>query len=228
MGCCISLDDVHVQFDGHPILRGVSLQIQTGKFVSIVGENGAGKTTLLKVVSGILQPFKGHVIVFGHDLSQYKKLSRLRREIGVVPQRSISHRFPIRVEEAVLMGRYGKIGLMRRPKRVDWEKAYEALKLTGMTQFAKKLVYELSGGEQQKVALARALAQEPSLLLLDEPTTYLDNESRPEIMETIRSIHQEKKLTTLLVSHDSHWVNHLSDKIYQMKDGKTTLVQDKT
>ena len=114
------------------------------------------------------------------------------------------------------------------PKRVDWEKAYEALKLTGMAQFAKKLVYELSGGEQQKVALARALAQEPSLLLLDEPTTYLDNESRPEIMETIRSIHQEKKWTTLLVSHDSHWVNHLSDKIYQMKDGKTTLIQDKT
>ena len=228
MGCCISLDDVHVQFDGHPILRGVSLQIQSGEFVSIVGENGAGKTTLLKVVSGILKPFKGHVIVLGHNLSQFRKLSLLRKEIGVVPQRSISHRFPIRVEEAVLMGRYGKIGLMRMPKRVDWEKTHEALQLTGMTQFAKKLVYELSGGEQQKVALARALAQEPSLLLLDEPTTYLDNESRPEIMETIRSIHQEKKLTTLLVSHDFHWVNHLSDKIYQMKNGKTTLIQDKT
>ena len=123
------------------------------------------------------------------------------------------------------MGRYGKIGLIRRPKKFDWEKAHEALHLTGMAQFAKRLVYELSGGEQQKVALARALAQEPSILLLDEPTTYLDNESRPEIMETIRSVHQGKKLTTVLVSHDSDWVNHLSDKIYQMKDGKTTLLR---
>jgi ABC-type Mn2+/Zn2+ transport system ATPase subunit len=219
------MDDVHVQLDGHPVLRGVRLEAQSGEFVSIVGENGAGKTTLLRVVSGILKPFKGQVIVFGYDLSQYKKLSQLRKEIGVVPQRSISHRFPIRVEEAVLMGRYGKIGLMRRPKRVDWEKAHEALRLVGMTQFVKKLVYELSGGEQQKVALARALAQEPSLLLLDEPTTYLDNESGPEIMETIHSIHQGKKLTTLLVSHDSHWVDQLSNKVYRLKDGRTSLIE---
>lgn len=228
MGCCISLDGIYFQFDGHLVLQGVTLEVKSGEFVSIVGENGAGKTTLLKVVNGILKPFKGHVLVLGHDLSECKKLSQLRKEIGVVPQRAISHRFPIRVEEAVLMGRYGKIGLMRKPKKVDWDKAYEALHLTGMTQFAKRLVYELSGGEQQKVALARALAQEPSVLLLDEPTTYLDNESRPEIMETIRSVHQGKKLTTLLVSHDSHWVNHLSDKIYEMKDGRTTLIQGKT
>jgi ABC-type Mn2+/Zn2+ transport system ATPase subunit len=225
MEYCIRISDIHVQLNGHYILRGVNLEVQSGEFVSIVGENGAGKTTLLKVVCGILKPSKGQVYVFGYDLSQYKSLTLLRKEIGVVPQRSVSHRFPICVEEAVLMGRYGKIGLMRRPKRVDWEKAYEALKLVGMTQFVKKLVYELSGGEQQKVALARALAQEPSLLLLDEPTTYLDNESRSEIMETIYSIHQEKKLTTLLVSHDTHWVTRFSDKIYQLKDGESALVE---
>jgi ABC-type Mn2+/Zn2+ transport system ATPase subunit len=225
MEYCIRISDIHVQLNGHYILRGVNLQVQSGEFVSIVGENGAGKTTLLKVVCGILKPSKGQVYVFGYDLSQYKSLTLLRKEIGVVPQRSVSHRFPICVEEAVLMGRYGKIGLMRRPKRVDWEKTYEALKLVGMTQFVKKLVYELSGGEQQKVALARALAQEPSLLLLDEPTTYLDNESGPEIMTTIHSIHQGKKLTTLLVSHDSHWVDQLSDKVYRLKDGRTSLIE---
>lgn len=225
MEYCIRISDIHVQLNGHYIFRGVNLEVQSGEFVSIVGENGAGKTTLLKVVCGIFKPSKGQVHVFGYDLSQYKNLTLLRKEIGVVPQRSVSHRFPICVEEAVLMGRYGKIGLMRRPKRVDWEKAHEALKLMGITQYARSLVYQLSGGEQQKVALARALAQEPSLLLLDEPTTYLDNKSRSEIMETIYSIHQEKKLTTLLVSHDTHWVTHFSNKIYQLKDGKSFLVE---
>jgi ABC-type cobalamin/Fe3+-siderophores transport system ATPase subunit len=225
MGYYISMDDVHVQLSGHPVLQGVNLEARSGEFVSIVGENGAGKTTLLKVVSGILKPFKGQIRLFGHDLSQYKNLNRLRKEIGVVPQRSLSHRFPIRVEEAVLMGRYGKIGLMRRPKKMDWEKAYEALKITGITPFAKKLVYELSGGEQQKVALARALAQESLLLLLDEPTTYLDHESSSEIMGTIHSIHRERKLTTLLVSHDSQWVNQFSDKVYLLKDGRTSLIE---
>jgi len=225
MEYCIRISDIHVQLNGHYILRVVNLEVQSGEFVSIVGENGAGKTTLLKVVCGILKPSKGHVHVFGHDLSEFKNLTLLRKEIGVVPQRSVSHRFPICVEEAVLMGRYGKIGLMRRPKRVDWEKAHEVLNLMGISQYARSLVYKLSGGEQQKVALARALAQEPCLLLLDEPTTYLDNESCSEIMETIYSIHQEKKLTTLLVSHDTHWVTHFSDKIYQLKDGKSSLVE---
>ena len=225
MEYCIRISDIHVQLSGHYVLRGMNLEVQSGEFVSIVGENGAGKTTLLKVVCGILKPSKGQVHVFGYDLSQFKNLTLLRKQIGVVPQRSISHRFPICVEEAVLMGRYGKIGLMRRPKRVDRDKAHEVLKLMGITQYARSLVYQLSGGEQQKVALARALAQEPSLLLLDEPTTYLDNESRSEIMETIYSIHQEKKLTTLLVSHDTRWVTHFSDKIYQLKDGKSSLVE---
>jgi len=225
MEYCIRMSDVHVQLNGHYILRGLNLEVRSGEFVSIVGENGAGKTTLLKVVLGILKPSKGQVCVFNYDLSQYKNLTSLRKKIGVVPQRPVSHRFPICVEEAVLMGRYGKIGLMRRPKRVDREKAHEALKLIGITQYTGSLVYQLSGGEQQKVALARALAQEPSLLLLDEPTTYLDNESRSKIMETIYSIHEEKKLTTLLVSHDTHWVTRFSDKIYQLRDGKSSLVE---
>jgi ABC-type Mn2+/Zn2+ transport system ATPase subunit len=225
MEYCIRMLDIYVQLGDRNTLRGVNLGAQSGEFVSIVGENGAGKTTLLRVVSGILEPFKGQVSVFGYDLFQYKNLNTLRKEIGVVPQRSISHRFPIRVEEAVLMGRYGKIGLMRRPQKMDWEKAYEALKVTGITPFAKKLVHELSGGEQQKVALARALAQEPSLLLLDEPTTYLDNESRSEIMKTIHFIHRQRKLTTLLVSHDSQWVDQFSDKVYCLKDGKTSLIK---
>ena len=133
------MDDVHVQLSGHPILRGVNLEAQSGEFVSIVGENGAGKTTLIKVVDGIIKPFKGQISLFGNDLSQYKHLNALRKTIGVVPQRSISHRFPIRVEEAVLMGRYGKIGLMRRPKKTDWDKAHEALRGHGDRSVCKEI-----------------------------------------------------------------------------------------
>jgi ABC-type cobalamin/Fe3+-siderophores transport system ATPase subunit len=123
------------------------------------------------------------------------------------------------------MGRYGKIGLMRRPREADWNKACEAMEIAGITQFSKKLVHELSGGERQKVALARALAQEPLILLLDEPTTYLDSKSQSDIMETIHTIHHQRGLTTLLVSHDSHLVEQYSDKIYLLKDGKSYLIK---
>jgi ABC-type cobalamin/Fe3+-siderophores transport system ATPase subunit len=221
----IELTDIHIHLGTVDVLLGVNIEAKPCEFISVVGANGAGKTTLLKVVNGTLKPFSGRVFVLGHDLSQYKNLNFLRRDIGVVLQKTNSNRFPIRVEEAVLMGRYGKIGLMRRPKELDWDKAYEAMKAVGIQRFSKKLVYELSGGEQQKVALARALAQEPLILLLDEPTTYLDQESRSEIMEIIHMIHHQRELTTLLVSHDYQLVEQYSDKIYLLKDGKSYLIK---
>jgi ABC-type cobalamin/Fe3+-siderophores transport system ATPase subunit len=221
----IELTDIHIRLGKGSVLLGVNIEAKPCEFISVVGANGAGKTTLLKIVNGTLKPFSGRVFVLGHDLSQYKNLNFLRKEIGVVPQKSNSNRFPICVEEAVLMGRYGKIGFMQRPKEVDWNKAYEAMKIAGISQFSKKLVHELSGGERQKVALARALAQEPSILLLDEPTTYLDSKSQSEIMETIHTIHHQRGLTTLLVSHDSRLVEQYSDKIYLLKEGKGYLIK---
>ena len=221
----VELIDVHVRFGNVDVLLGINIEARPCELISVVGANGAGKTTLLKIVNGTLKPFSGRVFVLGHDLSRYKNLTFLRRDIGVVPQKSNSDPFPIRVEEAVLMGRYGKIGLMRRPKEPDWDKAYEAMKAVGISQFSKKLVHELSGGEQQKVALARAIAQEPLILLLDEPTTYLDQESRSEIMEIIHTIHHQRELTTLLVSHDDQLVEQYSDKIYLLKEGKGYLTK---
>ena len=223
----IELIDVHVRLGNVMVLKGVNVEAKPLEFISIVGANGAGKTTLLKVVNGMLKPFKGQVSVLGQDLGQCNSLSALRKDIAVVPQKSNSNRFPIRVEEAVMMGRYGKIGLLRNPKPKDWEKAYEAMEAAGIRQFSKKLVYELSGGEQQKVALARALAQEPLILLLDEPTTYLDSASRSEIMEIIHSAHHQKGLTTLLVSHDPHLVEQYSDKTYLLEGGKSRLLRGK-
>ena len=221
----IELTELNVRLGNIPVLQGVSIEAKPYEFISIVGANGAGKTTLLRVVNGTLRPSKGKVCVLGHDLSQYRDLNFLRKDIGVVPQKSNSTRFPIRVDEAVLMGRYGKIGLIRKPKEGDWDKAYESMEIVGIRQFSKKLVHELSGGEQQKVALARALTQEPLILLLDEPTTYLDCDSQSEIMETIHAIHHKRGLTTLLVSHDSRLVEHFSNRVYLLKDGKSHLIR---
>lgn len=223
----IELLDVHVKLGNQIILKEINVEAKPYEFISIVGANGSGKTTLLKVINGVLKPFKGKVFVLGKDLSMCKSLYNIRKEIAVVPQKTNSNRFPVRVEEAVIMGRYGKIGLIRNPGTNDWKKAYEAMEIVGIKEFSKKSIHELSGGEQQKVALARALAQEPSILLLDEPTTYLDHESSLEIMKTIYSIHREKGLTTLLVSHDPFWIEQYSDKIYLLRDGKSSLIGKK-
>jgi ABC-type cobalamin/Fe3+-siderophores transport system ATPase subunit len=223
----IELIDVHVRLGNVEVLQGVHVEAKPWEFVSIVGANGAGKTTLLKVVDGIFKPFMGRVSVLGQDLSLCNSLSALRKDIAVVPQKPSAIQFPIRVEEAVMMGRYGKVGLLRNPKSSDWKKVYEAMEAVGIKPFSEKLVSELSGGEQQKVSLARALAQEPLILLLDEPTTYLDSVSRSEIMEIIHSIHHQRGLTTLLVSHDPNLVEQYSDKTYLLEGGKSRLVRSK-
>jgi ABC-type Mn2+/Zn2+ transport system ATPase subunit len=217
--------DLHVRLGHRDVLRGVHIDAAPEEFVSIIGENGSGKTTLLKVIDGMIKPFQGHILIFSHDLFEHKNSSSLRKEIGFVPQKTLNQRFPMRVEEAVLMGRYGKIGLARRPRKEDRDKALDAMEAVGLRGFAGKLVHELSGGEQQKVALARALAQEPLLLLLDEPTTYLDRSSQSEIMETLHRVHHQRRLTTLLVSHDHRLVEQYSDKVYRLEDGKSSLVQ---
>ena len=221
----VELFDVHVSIEGSPVLRGVTIEAKPCEFVAIAGANGTGKTTLLKVINGTLAPYSGRVIVLHEDLINHPNPNALRREIAFVPQKTNHHRFPLRVEEAVLMGRYGKIGIMRRPTREDLAFAAGAMRLTGILPFARKLVRELSGGEQQKVSLARALAQRASILLLDEPTTYLDAPSRSEIMETIHRIHHERELTTVMVSHEPEWVVQYADKVYLLKDGVALLTQ---
>jgi ABC-type cobalamin/Fe3+-siderophores transport system ATPase subunit len=220
----IHVTDVSVIISGVSVLKNASIEAMACELAAIVGQNGAGKTTLLRIVNGTLVPNSGKVTVFGHDLSTYRNVNSLRKQIAVVPQKTNHHDFPLKVEEAVLMGRYGKIGLMRRPKDEDREAARNAMAQTGILSFAKKLVSELSGGEQQKVSLARALAQEPEILLLDEPTTHLDAQSREEIMETIHALHHERGLTTLMVSHDDESVRQYADKIYLLKDGVTSLL----
>lgn len=220
----VKLIDIHVSLGGASILRGVNIEAAPCELVAIVGPNGAGKSTLLKVANRTIRPDRGRVVLFGEDLTGRRNTDNVRRKIAVVPQKSTYRQFPLRVEEAVLMGRYGKIGIMRSPQDEDRAMAIEAMRIIGILPFARKLVSELSGGERQKVSLARALAQEPEILLLDEPTTYLDEASSKEIMEKIHELHHERQFTTLMVSHEPDWVRMYADKVYSLKEGRSYIL----
>ncbi len=220
----VKLLDIHVFLGNTPVLRGITIEAAPCELVAIVGPNGAGKTTILKVANGTIRPERGSVVLFGENLTARRNNNAVRKKIAVVPQKSVFRQFPLRVEEAVLMGRYGKIGIMKKPSDEDRGVAEDAMRLTGILAFAKKMVGELSGGERQKVSLARALAQEPEILLLDEPTTHLDGNSSKEIMEKIHELHHERQFTTLMVSHEPELVRLYADKIYTLKDGRSSLL----
>lgn len=217
----IKLLDIYVSLGSVPILQGATIEAAPCELVAIVGPNGTGKTTLLRVANRTIKPDRGRVVIFGEDLTSSRNSNTVRKKIAVVPQKSEYRYFPLRVEEAVLMGRYGKIGIMRKPREEDRDVAIEAMRMTGIGHLAKKLVSELSGGERQKVSLARALAQEPEILLLDEPTTYLDAVSGEEIMEKIHELHHERQFTTLMVSHEPDLVSLYADKVYSLREGRS-------
>jgi ABC-type cobalamin/Fe3+-siderophores transport system ATPase subunit len=190
-----------------------------GEFVGIVGPNGAGKTTLLTIVNGMGKLINGHVNVLGYTLTPGNGHS-LRKKVGYVAQaENIDPRMPMNVREVAMIGRYGRLGLFRRPGKADWEIVDMALELVGMTHLARRPIGHLSGGEQQRVAIARCLAQEPEIFLLDEPTASLDWKAKTDIVELVKRIHDLRKLTTLFVTHDLSALPIACDRVVLMKDG---------
>ena len=195
----IELDHVNVAYQELLVLDDVSLTVPAGSFLAIIGPNGAGKTTLLQVILGLVQSVSGQVRIFGKKPAE---LDGERRRLGYVPQiLSVDVNFPISVREVVLMGRYGRMGLFRRPTRRDHCAAKEAMERVGIVDLADRPIRRLSGGQRQRVFLARALANEPDLLLLDEPTTGVDTASSEGLYELLRVLHASG-ITMLVVSHD--------------------------
>lgn len=216
----IVLADAVVSYREDVALRGVSLEVRRGELVGIIGPNGAGKTTLLTLVNGLGTLVSGEVKVLGQRVGR-RCPSSLRQRIGYVPQsQDIDPRAPVSVREAVMMGRYGRLGLLRRPARADWQAVDNLLELVGLAHLAKRPIGHLSGGEKQRVAIARALAQEPEILLLDEPTTALDRRARTEILRLVKEIHHLYGLTTLLVTHELQVAAQLCDRLVLMKHGR--------
>ncbi|MBI4303404.1 MAG: ABC transporter ATP-binding protein [Chloroflexi bacterium] len=222
----INIEDAVVSYRENIALRGVSLKVEAGEFVGIIGPNGAGKTTLLTVVNGLGTLRSGRVWVLGNDLRAGNGHS-LRKKVGYVAQvENIDPRMPMNVREVVMIGRYGVLGLFKRPSRHDWAIVDDVLELVGMSHLARRPIGHLSGGEQQRVAIARCLAQEPELFLLDEPTASLDWKAQTELLRLVRSVHDSRHLTTLFVTHDLDALPHTCDRVVLMKEGR--IVSDGT
>jgi zinc transport system ATP-binding protein len=208
----VFIRNLWVKHNHVPILEDIHLDIEAGRFVGILGPNGAGKSTLLKVILGLLAPTEGEVLVFGDSP---RKLRRQGQLLGYLPQRPLSNpHFPVSVLDVVLMGRYGSIGLLKRPQPPDRDIARQNLALLGISHLAERPIGELSGGEQQRVFIARALSVKPRLLLLDEPTVSLDACLQDELYELVNHLKNDLTLTVLMVSHDIGAVaTHVDDII---------------
>lgn len=188
--------DLTVAYHKKPVIYGVDVAVPAGQLVGVIGPNGAGKSTLIKAVLGLLPLTGGWVKIFGEPYH------RATKRVGYVPQReSVDWDFPVNVMDVVLMGRYGKLGLLRRPGKEDREIARQCLERVKMVPFANRQISNLSGGQQQRVFLARALAQDSDLYLMDEPFAGVDAATESAIIEVLHELRDRGK-TLLVVHHD--------------------------
>lgn len=197
-------------------LKDVGIELNKGEILSIVGPNGAGKTTLLKCIVQIVKPDKGTILIDGKDASRMKRLN-LAKCISYVPQASQS-KFPMNVFDAVLMGRRPYI--VWKPSKKDLEAVADVLRSMDLEEFALRDFDQLSGGQKQKVLLARAVAQNTNYLLLDEPTSNLDLRHQMEVMEMISSMVKKNGMAAILAMHDLNLASRFSDTMVMLNAGK--------
>jgi zinc transport system ATP-binding protein len=196
----IQIEDVSFSYEHHKVIEYLNLTIQQRDFVGLIGANGAGKSTLLKMIVGLLKPTEGNIRLFGVPIAQFKDWER----IGYVPQKnSLNPLFPATVQEVVLSGLYSRKSLFKRVGAKDHSKAHSALEAMGITELAGQRIGQLSGGQQQRALLARAMINNPELLILDEPTVGIDAETQANFFHMIHHLHEHHNMTFLMVSHDS-------------------------
>jgi len=194
--CPLEIHDLTVAYHKKPVLWGVDLEVPAGQLIGIIGPNGAGKSTLIKACMGLLPLQSGWVKIFGESL----KTAPTR--VGYVPQReSVDWDFPVNVMDVVLMGRYGRLGLLRRPSAADRDAARACLDRVKLLPYADRQISNLSGGQQQRVFLARALAQEADLYFMDEPFAGVDAATETAIVAVLRDLRDQGK-TLMVVHHD--------------------------
>jgi manganese/zinc/iron transport system ATP- binding protein len=203
----VEVSDLTVAYGEKPVLWDVDLDVPRGSLTAIVGPNGAGKTTLIRAVLGLVRPAAGRALVHGRPYDEQRRL------VGYVPQRgSVDWDFPTNVLDVVTMGRYGRLGWLRRPGRKDREAALHALEQVGMRELAGRQISQLSGGQQQRVFLARALVQDAEVYFMDEPFQGVDATTELAIVELLRGLRAQGK-TVVVVHHDLPTVPEYFDRV---------------
>jgi iron complex transport system ATP-binding protein len=212
----ITVQDVTFSYNSTTSLNKVFLELQEEEVLGMIGPNGSGKTTLLKCINKILEPKQGKILLGEQEI---KKLSRLQiaSHIGYVPQSTVYNQDAVTVFDVVMMGRRPHITWQSSEK--DTEKTWSALKVLDVEHIAMRNFYELSGGEQQRVLIARAIAQEAKVLLLDEPTSNLDIKHQLEVMDLTRRLVKKEKLAAIVAIHDLNLAARFCDKIVMLKNG---------
>lgn len=199
-----------VNYDKTPVLWDISLQIPSGNIVGIIGPNGAGKTTFIKAAVGLIKPISGRIEFFG------KPLQDVRLQVAYVPQRqSVDWDFPITVRDLVLMGRYGRIGMIKWVRAADRAAADHYLNFVGMSHYANSQLSQLSGGQQQRVFIARALVQEADIYFMDEPFSGVDLATETVIMKLLHELKAKGK-TVFVVHHDLNTVDSYFDLVIML------------
>ncbi|MCP4902817.1 MAG: ABC transporter ATP-binding protein, partial [bacterium] len=217
----LEVRDISFSIAGKLVLDGVSFAAKEGELISIIGPNGAGKSTLMRIIDGLLQPTTGDVLVSDHSV---RSLSRraLARRVSYVPQlQSLEHDYTVR--EFVQMGRYAHLDRWGTSREADHEAVRESLELTDATQYSDRLLSTLSGGERQRALIAAALAQGGEILLLDEPTTFLDYRHQVQIIDLLRHLHKATGLTILTVTHNLNLTLAAADSILALREGKVVV-----
>ena len=206
----VKVEDLTVAYDLKPVLWDIDLNIPKGKLMAIVGPNGAGKSTLIKAMLGLLKPVTGTVEFFPNEILDGKAL---KKRVGYVPQSgSVDWDFPSTVLDIVMMGRYGRLGWVKRPAREDREIAHKTIEKVGMTDYVNRQISQLSGGQQQRVFLARALVQEADIYLMDEPFKGVDAQTERAIVALLKDMKSQGK-TVVVVHHDLQTVAEYFDWI---------------
>lgn len=218
MNAAIEIKGLGYSYGNSVVLKDLSFSVPKGEFFVIIGPNGSGKTTLMKVISGIMRPQNGQLEIFGCDIKTYSRKG-LAKTIAFVPQMAQVD-FPFSVMEVILLGRSPHLGVLGLEQERDLMIAEQAMSFTGVKYLANRRMDQLSGGEIQRVFIARAICQEPQIMLLDEPTASLDLAHQIRVMDLMERLKQEKGITVVMVSHDVNLAAMYGERLLLLKDGE--------
>jgi iron complex transport system ATP-binding protein len=214
----ISARNINFSYAETPVMKDVSFSVEEGQIAAIIGPNGSGKTTLLKIINGMLFPDAGEMLIDGKDTKEWLR-KEIAKKVAIVPQET-SIIFPFYAEEIVLMGRFPHLSNYRFENKNDYKIVFDAMEKTDTLSFDRRRFNELSAGERQRVLIARALAQEPKVLLLDESTVFLDLKHQVQFLTLLRQLNTSEKLTVIFVTHDINLAAQNADRIILLDCGK--------